>query len=346
VDGQTAAVLVAARRFAQAQADGLNKNPLEYAAAQGRAQITPLKLDGTATPQDWANRVQQAERVSSYYGTAPTYLTASEQDTLKGALAPNQPIAARLAVTQNLVKALGNKSLSVFAQIAPHDPVVANAGSLMLRGNTTAARDALNGQTLLTSAVDGKQSDLRPTPAGRNALPNTGQLRAATSFAGTAASGQILSTADAIYAARAPAQGLNGASVGNGDARALDLYTRALNEAAGAHYDSYGNQWGGLATYRGVPVIAPVGIPAAKMEDTVHGLSDRALTTHSVTGSPPVVGGKPLASSDLDRLYLLNVGDDRYALSTTDPTQGAVTPVHDAKGRLYKFSLLTAFDRH
>lgn len=343
-DAKTAATLIAARQFAAAQSTGLRDDPLMYAQGQGRVQITPLQLNGSDQADAWQQRVQQANRVAQYYGIKPTYLIKAETDTLKGALAPNQPVAARLHIAQGLVSALGSRSLAIFSEIAPHDPVVANAGALMVKGNTSAARDAITGQSLLSSAADGKQSDLRPLPGGRNLFSDAPQISTALGFGLQDGRGQVLSTADAIYAARASAHGFNGASVGNGDTHALSLYNRSLNEAVGARYDDAGNQYGGLSSYRGMPVIAPGGIPSGSFEDAVHGLSDRALSTHSVSGAPPVnADGSAVKAADMGRLYVVTVGDDRYRLSSTDPRQ-SLTPIMDAHGRPYTFSLMDAFD--
>jgi hypothetical protein len=338
-----AAGVIAARQYAQAQASGLREDPLMYAQGQGRATINTIKLDGSATADEWKSRVQQADRVAGYYGTKPTYLTKDETTQLAAVLAPGQPVNARLQVAGSLVKALGPKALSVFASIAPNDPVLGNAGALMVKGNITAARDAMTGQGLLHSAADGKQSDLRPTTAGRNQLPLVSDLSVATGIAGARGRGQVLSTADAIAAVRLSAKGLTGADVGNGNREAVAIYEGAVHEAAGATFDDRGTQWGGLTTYNGVPVIAPNGITANSFEDAVQGLSDRALTTHSVSGAPPMIGDQKLAAKDLGKLYTISVGDGLYSLSTTDPRK-SVTPIHDAKGRLYKFSLLNAFD--
>lgn len=336
-----AAEYSAAQHFLSNMTTGLRDDPLMWGAKQGVVQIAPLKLDGSDSPQAWRARVAAAQQTATRYGMPPVYLTKAEQDGLKGALDPAQPAAARLHTAQALAAGLGPRALSVFAQIAPHDPVMADAGALMLKGNTTAAHDALAGQTLLRGAGDGKVSDLTPSPAGRNALPVTVQLRQAVDGTSPGASDRVLATANALYAARAARQGLTGADIGKGSAAARELWQRSLNEAVGGRY--WGPvQFGGLSTYRGVPVVAPDGIPAINFEDAVHGLSDRALTTHSVTGAPPLWDGKPVTQGDLANLFVISRGDGLYGLSTTDP-RVAITPIEDAGGAPYKFSLLDAY---
>lgn len=343
-NGALAAGIDAARKFQAAQESGLRTDPLGYAQAQGRVQVPPLALNGSDSADAWKARISAAEKTASWYRTRPTYLTRSESDQLAGLLSPDQPANTRLSAAKMLISGLGSRAASVFSDLSKNDPVIGQAGILLLNGNPKAAADALNGQKLLHSATDGKQSDLRPTPA-RKAMLNNPADQLLTKAVGplmVGERGRMLSTADAIYASRAPQHGFTGASVGvNKDASAL--YNRAVQESAGATFDDAGNQYGGIGSYRGAPVIVPRGIAADQFEDAVHGLSDRALTTHSVTQQPPVLNGKPLSSRDLRRMYVITAGDGLYALSTTNPAAG-VTIVHDASGAPYRFSITNAFD--
>jgi len=324
----------------------LKNDPLSWANDQGVVKLQPLALNGTDAPAAWAGRVQAAKAAAQRYHTAPRFLTAAEEDALKVQLANGTP-DQKLGIIQTLAHGLGSNVTSVFARLAPQDPSFATAAGLALQGGAhiATARDVLAGQHLLNE----KGSDLAPSSSVRgqgtkgastgwfggynSATIGAGGVRQAFSLVPDEG-GRVLSAADAIYAARAARTGLNAKD--NPDA-ADELYARSAQEAAGAHFDANGRQFGGISTYRGHPIVVPPTVAADGFEDVVHHLTESDLAHASVTGAAPDLKGH--AVSDL---WLVSAGDGRYALSTTDPATGDVTPIRDRGGKPYRLDFLTA----
>lgn len=332
-----AAAAIALRKFAGTMHVALGKDPLSWAAQQGVVDVQPLKLDGSDNGDAWKARQRAADLVAARYGVAPSYLTDAETDALMARFSSSN-VDEKMNTLAMLAGGLGEKRGSVLQKLAPNNPVAAHVGGLIGPGSTTeqrsAARDALIGETL---AREKGGEDLKPTAAARAGRDATG-IRQALSFLPDDAA-RVFATGDAIYAARAPARGLRGAGVGAGDDAATALYFEALNASLGATRGSDGRVYGGMARYNGAPVIAPASVPADDFEALVHGLSDTTLAAASASGAAPMLGDKPFTAKDLRRSYLLSIGDGLYAVSTTDPADGAPSIVHDAKGAPYKLVL-------
>lgn len=314
-----AAALQAARLFKSHQQQGLNNDPLTWAAGQGVVQLHPLTLNGSDPPQAWSDRIKSAESVATLYGRQPVYLTGGEVSQLKDALHIAQP-AAKLKVAMDLIGGLGNRAISAFAQIAPHDPVLGQAGALALSGKRNAAADALIGQQVLSA----KGSQMAPVLAARNSQAPA--VRSAFRLA-PEMSGHVMAAADAIYAKRASEAGLTGADAEDAGA---PLYARAVQEAAGAGYDADGTQYGGLVPFRGRAVAVPATIKADDFEPIVKGLSPQQLQRGSLFGGAPVREDGAKFEDGLGNAWLISVGEGRYAVSTTDPS-GEVHLLHDPK---------------
>jgi hypothetical protein len=348
-DASLAAEFTGGRKFLETMNHALAQDPLSWAAQQGVATIQPLQLNGQDNPQAWQGRIRAAAATAQHYGIQPHYLTAAEGDQIKQQLAPEADPRSKMSVLQNLTAGLGSRAVPELARLGVPQALI-TAGGLLTAGPAHArtAFDIVNGQTALTASTKGGdgQSVLRPRDTARS-LSTAGAgrlfggvtlpqgmpqvLQATAAIPGEAA--RISNAADAIYAARAPAQGLSGKDAAT---TGLELFQRAIQEAAGARFEGE-TQMGGMTQYRGRSVIAPATVAADAFEGVVSHLTAKDLADASVSGAPPVdAQGKAVASNLIRHTFLVTAGDGRYALSTTDPAAGAITPVKDAKGGIYR----------
>lgn len=350
-----AAAVTGGRKFLDTMNRQLGQDPLGWANQQGVVQIQPLELNGQDSAQAWGMRIRAGNAAAQHYGIQPRYLTAAEGDQVKTQLSNSADPTVRMATLRMLTSGLGSRVVPELARLGI-SPSLIVAGGLLSAGPAHArtAFDVVNGETALAATSKGGdgQSALRPTdPARALSLGGAGRLlggvtlpqgmpqvmQATVMLPGEAA--RISDAADAIYAARAPGRGLTGKDASGAG---KDLYQQALQEAAGARYEGE-TQMGGLASYRGRPVLVPATIAAAAFEGVVNHLTAADLAHASQSGAPPVdASGKPLADNFLRKAYLVTAGDGLYALSTTDPSAGAVTPVRDTKGAIYRLNFHTA----
>lgn len=333
--GDLAEAAIAARKFYSTMDEQLKKDPLGWASQQGVVTIAPLKLDGSDQGDAFKSRIKSAELAAARYGTHPVYLTDSEKDALTAHLATATP-DQKLATLSMLAGGFGQRLPDVMGSIAKDQPIAAHAAGLVAPGasadNRQAARDALRGEALLSGPAKDGGADLKPG-VGARAAPAALSASGALGFLPEERA-RVMDAADAIYAARASARGLRGADANryNSD-HGKDLYSESLNAALGATYTPSGQRFGGLATYHGRDVVAPSSIAADHFEDFVHGLSDSDLAAGSVNGGPPeIAAGKPFTAKDLSRSYLISIGDGRYAVSITDPKDGAPHYVTESDG--------------
>lgn len=340
-----ATALTATRKFSETQNSALTHDPLMWAADQGVATIKPLALNGSDAPADFSARIKTAQDVSSHYGVPFQPLTAAESHSLETQLQSQNP-DLQLGALQWTVKGFGSYTMPILEKLGAHDPVISRAGALIASGDAykTAARDALTGSHLLSNSANG---NLRPTLAGK-AATNASGLMGAYSMLPDELSG-VKGAADAIYAARAARQGLTGADIlKGGDAAAL--YDRALQEAAGARYDTSGStHWGGITQFTrnghfsGAPysVLVPSSVKADGLEDVLHSLTASDLGKASGNGAAPVWQGGE-APADLTRkTWLFSYGNGIYGLSATSPGSG-IQPVQDKTGKPFHFNFNTA----
>jgi hypothetical protein len=324
---QLAAALSSARTFRTRMQAGLKQDQLTWAASQGVVKLNPLALNGTDNAAALRARIVAGDTAAKVYGRGPQYLTPSETAQLKNVLATADP-QTKLQQAEMLIGGLGEThAASAFAQIAPHDGVWAQAGVLAMAGKKDAALDALTGQALLHAEKGKNASPLLPSDGARKSDDGAPMVNRAFHFAPELGA-HVLSTADAIYAARARSKGLSGKDAEETDA-GQQLYARAVQEAAGAGFDANGTQYGGIVTFHGRAVAVPATIKADDFEAVMKGLDSNMLARASVSGGVPVTAdGKPFAN--LGDAYLIAVGDGRYVVSTTDPDEEAHL-VQDAK---------------
>jgi hypothetical protein len=345
-----------ARRMLETMTARLASDPLSYAASQGVTRIEPLNLAGQESALGWQNRIRAARVAAQHYGIQPRYFTAAESAQIKTQLANSADPGVRMATLHMLTQGLGTRAVPELARLGI-SPALVTAGGLMTGGahHARIAQDIVAGESAFAATAKGGdgQSILRPTDTARN-LSVTGsghffggvtlpqglpQIRqAAAMLPGEAA--RISAAADAIYAARAPSLGLTGkdAAIGNGK----DLYERALQEAAGAWFDG-NTQMGGMSHYRKFPVLVPDSIAADSFEGLVRHLTAADLAAASVSGAPPVdADGAQLTPDFIKQRWLVTAGNGLYELSTTDPTEGKITPVRDRNHHIYHLDFAKA----
>lgn len=354
-DAAMAAQVQGGRKFLDTMNRELGQDPLAWAASQGVARLAPLSLTGQDTPMAWQNRIRAAKATADHYSIAPRYLTAAEGDAVRAHLTPGADPQAKLQILKTLVGGLGSRAIPELSRLGVSQALV-TAGGLLTAGPAHArtAFDIVNGEAALAASSKGGdgQSALRPGDRARSASTagksrffggvvapqGFPQVMQATAFLpGEAA--RISEAADAWYAAQAPQQGLSGKDAAD---NGRELYFKGLQLAAGARFEGE-TQMGGVTHYRGRPVIAPAIVAADAFEGVVQHLTADDLAHASASRAAPVdASGKPVARDIIKRSWLVTAGDGLYALSLTDPANGTLNPVRDAKGGIYRLNFPTA----
>lgn len=292
------------KRFAGNTVKLLNDSPLDYAVARDGAQIAPLDL---TKPDTWASnlaaRTSILKEQSQRTGAAPKGLFPQEAQAISSLLRDARPDQQR-EILAGLSK--GFKDMGVFRatmqQIAPDNPVVANAGIFAARGlESTKDRQVadliLRGQSLLRqdTKTDGKPSGSKLIP-----MPKEEDMtRAFANYEGEAYAGKeqarstAFQTAKAIYAARSSEEGdYSGQLVSSRWQAAMKLAT------------------GNIETYRGRSIVMPYGLDLGTFKDGMKskaaelvksGRLDKDLTMNHLTGLPLENAG--------DGRYFFRVGD-------------------------------------
>lgn len=282
----------------------LNESPLDYAAQREGAQVAPLDLN---KPDTWAEtlgpRVTILADQTQRTGVAPKGLLPQEAAQLSSALRSARPDQAR-EMLASLRRGFGDDKVfrATMQQIAPDNPVVANAGIFAARGlestNDRSVADLiLRGNALLRQDTkeDGK-------PAGGKLLPMPKEeemQRAFADYERNAYAGKeqarnvAYQTAKAIYAAKAIEEGdYSGNFISKRWAEAMNLAT------------------GGIDSYNGRSIVLPYGV---KIGDFKDGLKQRSADL--IASGRLAAGWTPEKLRDLP---LENAGDGRYFFRVGD----------------------------
>lgn len=292
------------KRFAANSIKQLSDSPLDYAVQRTGAVVQPLDL---TQPGTWADNLAARSGVlleqSQRTGAAPKGLFPQEAQALSSVLRSARPEQQR-EILGNLSKGFGDMRVfkATMQQIAPDNPVVANAGIFAARGlKSPADRQVsdliLRGNDLLRpdTKTDGKPSGGKMLP-----LPKEDAMqRDFNSYEGNAYAGKeearnvTYQTAKAIYAAKASEEGdYSGDLNGKRWKEAIRLAT------------------GGIESHRGRRIVLPYGMDYGSFKD---GLRSRAA---SLVRSGTI--DKDVTMSDLQGMPLENAGDGRYFFRVGD----------------------------
>jgi hypothetical protein len=274
-------------RFVDNSIKLLRESPLTFATQREGAVVQPLDF---AKPQEWESNLAARTGIlleqSKRNGTTPKGLFPQEAAMLSKALKDARPDqAAEMLAT--LRRGFGDDKVfrATMQQIAPDNPVVANAGIFAARGlestkDRAVADLILRGNALLRpdTKEDGK-------PAGGKLLPmpkEEDMQRGFASYERNAYAGKeqarnvAYQTAKAIYAAKASEQGdYSGDLNSRRWAEAMSMATGKVESHKGSHIVMpYGMDYGtfkdGLKT-RSIALIAsgqlPAGFTPEKLRD-------------------------------------------------------------------------------
>lgn len=292
------------KRFAANSIKQLNESPLDYAVQRAGAVVQPLDL---TNPASWADNLAARSSVlleqSQRTGAAPKGLFPQEVQALSSVLRSARPEQQR-EFLGNLSKGFGDMRVfkATMQQIAPDNPVVANAGVFAARGlKSTTDRHVsdliLRGNDLLRQDT---KTDGKPSGGKLIQMPKDEKLNVEfSSYEGNAYAGKegarnvAFQTAKAIYAAKASEEG---------------DYSDSLN----------GKRWkeaikmaiGGIESHKGRKIVLPYGMDYGNFKD---GLRSRAA---SLVRSGTI--DKDVTIGDLQGMPLENAGDGRYFFRVGD----------------------------
>ncbi|MEJ0043167.1 MAG: hypothetical protein WDM81_13565 [Rhizomicrobium sp.] len=292
-------------------AASLKTDPLGWAAENAGQALPALDFtDAKTTAASLQARIAFADATARHYGVAPKYFRPAEAQQLTTTLDAAPP-AQRVQLLGALAGATNDERLGAMMREltgTKNGGAYAQAALLMKEGNGPAAAAVAAGiDAIHTGAVkiDGFGQKARAAAA-----PFLSRLPSALG----AASGAMLDSASAIYAAHA-----------SGDDRSKfnsELFERSLQEAAGARFEGDTRVSGGFGLVNGNTVLVP---PTTNDTDlgNLFGKIDDSDLAHVALAPPVDDKGKPIAASVLRGAYPVTVGPGRYAFSLTDPSRGA-----------------------
>ena len=254
-------VLDAFRTISQQQKERRDKNPYLYGVEQGLLeQPIPVNLAEPQKPGEsaWADRIGFARFMQRDYGAPMKPLSEGEVEAVGQMLKKANPEQKRTWFGK-LAQGVGDDHegyAAIMAQIAPDNPVAAQAGLFAYRGRTEAADLMLAGQAILhpTRKDDGQpdKGKLWPMPA------DTDLRKAFQSYEQDAFSSRpqlrsgMYQSALSIYAAK---------SAQTGDASGV------LDQ--GRWEESMRLATGGITNYRGRGLILPYGYTEGQFKESL-----------------------------------------------------------------------------
>lgn len=272
----------------------------------------------------YANKLMDAG-----YTDRPVYVSKDEAKTLGAMFAKEVPPELKAMAAGAIVGAMGDDAAGFFKQIKTNDPVIPHVGALMARGgDTTVAVEAMQGQSLI---------DQKVVPAPSAAAVAKGRATVETALAGVpgviGAMGGVQKTAEAIYAARIPA---------NADEETQASVMQGAWQAALGQHDDLGITRGGVQKVGGQDVLLPPTLAGEDLESammaafgvTYHNgfgssiipkdwkITDAASTIDatmwmSAAGGIPALGGEPISPQlwQNGEIIMTPVGGSKYMLS-------------------------------
>ena len=300
-----------------------------------------------------ARRNYAASLHDAGYTAGVEYFSNAEKEALKQQAAVENDPRDRLALAASLTQALGPDAGAAIAQIGG-DPLFEHAGGMIAAGgDPETARRILQGQQALAN----KTVALPVSNARLDVLYSEFH----TLFDGNdAAEARLRDAADAIYATEA--RGLD-PTAEDSNAKAYQVYARALHLAMGGGYDKNGDPVGGVGEVQGGLTVLPVGVSAATVEAgldrqaaAIRGKNSfwsinpppvtatdggtKAWLNASRSGGVPHYAGAPVDPDQVGELKLKAVGNDLYQLYV-EPRPGYRYDITDSEtpNEPYRFSL-------
>lgn len=315
-----------ARKMVDATRKSLTTDLLSHAERMGVVEPSGSVAEADS-PEELkeivAGRIDAAEAAAEHFGVAPRYFKAGEAQAIEKMVESDPVAGARIAGA--IVAGAGSRAGEVLSEFGKEAPIIAGAGAILADGGSArAAEDAIAGA--------GKAPDGRVYPAIEKAL----RSGAAADHLGAALALQpqdgerVRQVADWIAKKRVFDAGLDPKSE---DAR--EIYTRALDEAAGAVLDR-GVQYGGFARMgdgffaEGYQVLVPNEIRADRFDDVLGALRQGDIAKMRVL--PVKADGSPFDVRQLAQFRPVAVAGG-YAFARHDPESDDPQFVRGSDGR-------------
>lgn len=294
---------------------GIQSDPLDWADKSGALPVPPIDFASKDVSSQLRDRVARAEQVGAQYGIQPSYLRPEERAIIEKVTAAGGAPMLQMAAT--IVDGAGNRAPKMLAEVSKESPVLAHIGGLMtMNGSPGLMRDAAEAVTLRQDKTFkhprwlDKESDSIQTEQHKGTLETYGGAFFLEPDTGRAAA----MTAQAAFFTRSARGAGFDPKLESTDAK--KLYSRSLQEAAGATFQPDGTQIGGIATYKpgywtNYKVLVPNNmkqdsfgsvIGAIKDEDIAgaQGADGKSYTAHDLRRAVPVAvrGGYRFAVGD------------------------------------------------
>ncbi|CAN5349198.1 hypothetical protein BH10PSE12_BH10PSE12_18830 [soil metagenome] len=289
-----AAQIDAAEKLLGKMRTGIQADPLSWAVEAGVTKLAPVDFKDARSVQA---RVTASLGVAEKYGIKPTFFTDEEAGML-GQQIKRSNAAGKVKLATQIVQGFGRYGRDVLGSLSGNDPIFAHAAGLATMG----PGGADTAQRIFAGQEAWQQKTPIPSAQAFEATPTLGKALAFTPKTRNA----MMASAKAIYAGEALAGGL--------DPKVLDedVWSKAVNRAAGATYRQDGSRVGGIGTYRGNNIVLPPDVAPddfASMVGRVNAADLKAL------GTPRYLNGKPADPAAVRNGYLFDAGAGKYFVS-------------------------------
>jgi hypothetical protein len=314
---QGRSLLDSGRKLMETMSKELHDDPLGWANRVGTAAVSPIDFASKAAPLDMHGRIAVAEMVAQQYGIPPVYLRPEE----KRALATSTAAGGMTLMTsaKNIADGFGDRSSKALAEVSKDAPTLAHlggmlSGSLFGGGSVEFAGDVAQFVQLSRDPETAKTlphwvtrpPDNKYNLEAAHRVDQYGDAFMAVPDVGRSAE----SAAKAAFATRAMRNGYTLDDLDRGGSPSSEAYNRALQQAAGATFDTKGTQYGGLTSFRAAgnypwswsnrQVLVPSTIRSDMFKDVIGKITDDDLSKMPI--SPMRPGGRADMSASTQNL--------------------------------------------
>ena len=281
-----------------------------------------LLTDGNLTEfvEPVKNRIAHAETASAYYKREVKYLTSTEAKAIRDAFNNAETIEQIMSLSAGLVKAFGEKSDKVFAQISKDDSFLAHLGGLIMMSNGVTGNNATLAAEGFLISKNEKLSTLYKINASDIMTTSVIEKYGSVFNQNTNTFNNVIETANLIYAAQLKRKGK---TKDNFD---TDDYEEAFIMAVGGYtIDGLirNTEMGGFdEDTRGNAVYIPPWLKRGKYEDVIEMLkeySELILKASSNNKMAVTINGEEFNNIFKNEdPYFISIGNGLYKIANGD----------------------------
>lgn len=328
LDPDSAIAAKAAKTYVERLAALSKRDPLfAYKTVSGKPAPELFDAAGNPTAAGVRARYNYAKEAADFLGTGRVQMFTPDEQEVLGRIA-DEGGPKMVTLGKFIVDAVGpDDAFQAVQELGNKEAFgVAAAGAAYASGQPTFAGRIAEGQALLRNPAYPKNAykkEDRQAVFDREMRPYMKALSPETQM-------RIRKAADAAF------ESYMKDNPGD-DERAT--YQAVLRQATGGRLRN-GAVFGGLVVdKRQIPQDVPSWMRASKWDDVIGALRPQDFTKGSLTGSPPMAGGRELTAQQMKVAKMRPTGNGRYRFYIDDPYSDNPRYVVDAEGKPYELDL-------